>query len=389
MRVWDLAEGGASVVIFEATAALIIAAIVWAPWRWLVWRRLGGDFLRESGVAILFVWSLVVVRVVYFPMTIIFYDWHSRVNLIPFRSILQLIGETAPTTAMENIGGNILMFVPAGLLLPLLFTRLRSLGALALRAAVISAVIELTQVFTRARAIDVDDVILNVLGAMIGYVLFALARAMAKGRPKLETVLVRFGAERTSREPLLTPVVPILITLAVVLPMMLGTIVEATLADGPDGIIAYATEGRSDVDVVAREDIGEHTFVLTSERQGAAERLTRVDFERVLPGRFTWIGTGEMRSSGSTFSWSITTFNVVRGEIPLVVVWGSNAAMAAEVEVSGNGVTEQLGIPPGSAFVVGFSFDVDVHSKGDVLDDFDFVFYDRSGVDVTSQFNRG
>jgi glycopeptide antibiotics resistance protein len=75
-----------------------------------------------------------------------------------------------------NLGGNILLFIPAGFLLPFFFARLRTFVRTALAAALLSAMIELTQLLSRkigvVRTVDVDDVILNTLGACVGYVIW-------------------------------------------------------------------------------------------------------------------------------------------------------------------------------------------------------------------------
>ena len=68
------------------------------------------------------------------------------------------------------------MFVPLGLMLPLLSERLRRLPAAALVLAACSVAIELAQLVAGLavagylyRVVDVDDVILNVAGGLIGF----------------------------------------------------------------------------------------------------------------------------------------------------------------------------------------------------------------------------
>jgi glycopeptide antibiotics resistance protein len=74
--------------------------------------------------------------------------------------------------------GNVLLFVPMGLLLPFVWSRSISAREIAGSAVVMSATIEVIQYLQRfmgmKRSADVDDVILNVVGALIGYVLIKL-----------------------------------------------------------------------------------------------------------------------------------------------------------------------------------------------------------------------
>ena len=74
--------------------------------------------------------------------------------------------------------GNVLFFVPMGLLLPLVWPRSFSARAVAGSALFVSVTIEVIQYLQRfmgmQRSADVDDVILNVVGALIGYLLIKI-----------------------------------------------------------------------------------------------------------------------------------------------------------------------------------------------------------------------
>jgi glycopeptide antibiotics resistance protein len=86
---------------------------------------------------------------------------------------------------MRNARGNLALFVPLGILLPLVWRRLRFWNGL-LAALAISVGIELAQYLTRPwsnRLADVNDVILNVVGAALGLALVALLRMRPGARP--------------------------------------------------------------------------------------------------------------------------------------------------------------------------------------------------------------
>lgn len=70
-----------------------------------------------------------------------------------------------------EFGYNILMFVPIGLLLPVVFRPLRKLFRVLIVVAVAVLIIEVTQHFI-GRTADIDDVIANLLGSVIGYGLY-------------------------------------------------------------------------------------------------------------------------------------------------------------------------------------------------------------------------
>ena len=76
-----------------------------------------------------------------------------------------------------NIGGNILLLLPLGLLLPILWTNLRNLKKIFLIGLFTSLSIEILQLIENIlylgfRSVDIDDVIFNVIGIILGYSLF-------------------------------------------------------------------------------------------------------------------------------------------------------------------------------------------------------------------------
>ena len=106
----------------------------------------------------------------------------QQLNLIPFRT-LRLFGALLDSTRPEyvraaiiNLGGNIIMFIPLGFLLPRVFCSLQHLWTVLLSTAVIITVVEIIQLFTLVGSCDIDDLILNILGAALGYWLHKLTK---------------------------------------------------------------------------------------------------------------------------------------------------------------------------------------------------------------------
>ena len=116
--------------------------------------------------------------------------WGISYNLVPFAGIARTVADAAQTgwwwsIATVIVGGNGLMFVP--------LDRLRRLPAATLVLAACSAAIELAQLVAGLavagylyRVVDVDDVILNVAGGLIGFGLWkAWERLAAPKRDEL------------------------------------------------------------------------------------------------------------------------------------------------------------------------------------------------------------
>lgn len=96
-------------------------------------------------------------------------------NYVPFKTIVPyLIGQPTWIVAIYNIGGNIVSFIPLGFFVPLLSHRPPMLKQVLIFAFLLSLGLEVMQVLLRAGVFDIDDIILNVLGAVVGYGVFML-----------------------------------------------------------------------------------------------------------------------------------------------------------------------------------------------------------------------
>ena len=76
--------------------------------------------------------------------------------------------------ALINLVGNVLMFVPLGLFLPSIWPRFRSFWSCSLCLLLVIIAVELIQYLTNLGSCDVDDLILNVPGALIGWGIYRL-----------------------------------------------------------------------------------------------------------------------------------------------------------------------------------------------------------------------
>lgn len=113
-------------------------------------------------------------------------DGH-RYNLIPFREISrfytykEVVGFSS---FMLNLFGNILVFIPFGFILPIIRIRKRKLFDVILSIFLLSLTIETIQLFLRVGAFDVDDLILNTMGGVIGYILFLITNCIRRSYGK-------------------------------------------------------------------------------------------------------------------------------------------------------------------------------------------------------------
>ncbi len=96
-------------------------------------------------------------------------------NLEPFKEIKRFLvyhNEVGSVGVILNLFGNILCFVPFGLFLPFINEKMRSGLKVALLSLEFSLIVETLQLIFKVGSFDVDDLILNTLGGIIGYVMY-------------------------------------------------------------------------------------------------------------------------------------------------------------------------------------------------------------------------
>jgi len=102
-------------------------------------------------------------------------------NLRPGRSLRAYLDQPALRDAVKQVGGNVLLGVPFGVLLPVLAPATRGIIRVLVLTAAVMLLVELVQgALITGRAFDIDDVILNTAGALLGYLLLGrrLGRAV-------------------------------------------------------------------------------------------------------------------------------------------------------------------------------------------------------------------
>ena len=93
------------------------------------------------------------------------------INLVPFRTIAGFFVHCSADIFLVNIVGNIVMFIPWGFGLPLLWKKQQEKVRVVRNALALPFFIETCQLFIR-RSVDVDDLILNFAGGCIGTALY-------------------------------------------------------------------------------------------------------------------------------------------------------------------------------------------------------------------------
>ena len=167
--------------MFEITYTGLFIFITLA---WIVTRAICGfknqkvDWKYEAKLLTVYICLVVIARFVYFPLRLvegrigslvldvekIFPLW---INLIPIVHLFDVYDGW-----LINIIGNVTMFIPVGLVWPFCFQQLDTLGKTVLVGAGFPLFIEITQLPFFDRCSDVDDIILNTTGILIGALIY-------------------------------------------------------------------------------------------------------------------------------------------------------------------------------------------------------------------------
>jgi glycopeptide antibiotics resistance protein len=78
----------------------------------------------------------------------------------------------------------VVLFLPMGYFLPMLWEQFRPLWRCLLNGALIITAIELIQLLTLLGRCDIDDLLLNLLGIALGYALYCLQEHPDRTKPK-------------------------------------------------------------------------------------------------------------------------------------------------------------------------------------------------------------
>lgn len=105
-------------------------------------------------------------------------DINDHINTKPFMMFKQF------ALSSKQVIGNSIMLLPLGIYIPLLFYRLSGFFTVFLICLFIAICIELMQLITSYRSADIDDVILNTSGAIVGYIIYRIFKAIGRSFAK-------------------------------------------------------------------------------------------------------------------------------------------------------------------------------------------------------------
>lgn len=152
-----------------------------------------GQFHKKCVRLIFFIYLLIVMKVIIFKYPLeqlgeIAATWEKGVilegldtaNFTLFKTIRMYIDYSYMLNSFENLVGNVVVFIPFGFLLPYVWQWGRNFLVMLLNAFLFVLGIEVFQLFSAFGAFDVDDILLNCFGAVLGYIAYLVCESAKK-----------------------------------------------------------------------------------------------------------------------------------------------------------------------------------------------------------------
>ena len=171
------------------TSMVVFISIIWCLVRVIcAIKTKRADWKKELKLLLVYVCIVVVARFTFFPFSKVngeiqplVYEsakvYPFRINWIP---LVNLFDYPEMRDILINVIGNTTMFIPLGIVWPSVYMELDTHRKVISAGIGVSLCIEILQLPFYDRVSDVDDLLLNSLGFIIGYLLYLLAKQVSK-----------------------------------------------------------------------------------------------------------------------------------------------------------------------------------------------------------------
>lgn len=165
--------------VFENNYPMIIiftVVLITIRLAYLLSRKIKFELYRELFMLAFLLYSLILFYVVTFQDVN-----YGTNNFIPFKEIMRY--EFGSSFFIHNVLGNILLFVPFGFFVSFIL-KTKKPGYIIIVTFITSLVIEFTQLLI-GRTFDVDDVLLNIVGGFLGYLVYLIIQVIYDKLPNI------------------------------------------------------------------------------------------------------------------------------------------------------------------------------------------------------------
>ena len=177
------------------TSMVVFISIIWCLVRVVcAIKAKRADWKRELQLLLVYICVVVVARFAFFPFSKVdgeiqplIYEsakvFPFRINWIP---LVNLFDYPEMREILINVIGNTAMFIPLGIVWPSVYKGLDSHRKVISSGIGVSLCIEILQLPFYDRVSDIDDLLLNLLGFIIGYLLYLLVKSLKKNIHRIQ-----------------------------------------------------------------------------------------------------------------------------------------------------------------------------------------------------------
>ena len=168
---------------------ILFISILWILVRLLVYFKTNRfSWKREAQLLLVYICLVVIVRLTFFPFSKVDGKVQPLLfapsNIIPFRlnflPFVNLMDYEVRREALINVIGNSFLFLPVGIVYPIVYKKLNTHGKIIAAGVGTSLAIEILQLLFFDRVTDIDDLILNSAGYLLGYGIYLLVTKAKK-----------------------------------------------------------------------------------------------------------------------------------------------------------------------------------------------------------------
>lgn len=289
---------------------LVISLIVYLIYEIITLRKVEKvSKFREIVKALFFIYFLMVIHYTFDSIFISDQINKFYFNLIPIKETIEMFRGNI-NVALYNVVGNTLMFVPLGVFIPVLFKRKDRISWILLYGFLASFFIEINQFFIKGnRAADVDDIIFNTIGAVIGYAIYKVI-IMVLGRYKfIDKIINEVG---DSSNGLIKKALIILMPIFIIFQIFVGINREKyfkSLILNEEEIIETFNNLDNQEIIATKENDNEKRFLVKS-KDDMGEKLEVHNYNKISSDEFKYVDMSEVLSSkdnnGNIFNYKLS-----------------------------------------------------------------------------------
>lgn len=389
-------------VIGNFFIVMVVTIIAWCIYRFALYKQNKvSNILREVVLFLFLIYFLLLLSLTVFKgFGIEYYNqfdsymYKSKgilgiINIIPFKDTIEtLIGGQVPIQMpLRNIFGNVLLFVPLGFIIPILFNKYDKLSKILTLGFVSSLSIECVQLFVGYNICDVDDLIFNTTGAVLGLLCYRIFKKLLL-KTRLESTLENISDYNTEKLFKKSYKVIIVIALLVVASYIYGFFTQTASNELSDMELAKKLFTRNkDSEFIKSKDLGNKKFYLVKNESGlSTQALSKYGKDRYAN---TYEGYGYYPSDDVGYSVGLV-YNYDDSErgTATIVVFGKNSN-ASKLVISLLGKDYEFNLKNNDYFleIYPYYLELDANTITDIYnmnesDNFKVKFLDKNNKEI-------